>query len=147
MILDWDHPNPFTLDITVQESDVDALNHTNNAVYVRWMDLVNWGHSTSLGVDFDTFRRTQRALVVAESHLRYLAPSFEGDRLRLGTWILKCDGRLRLRRYTQVIRVSDAVTVLRATINYACVDLENGRPRRMPPEFVAAYVPAQLGEA
>jgi len=140
--LDWDHPEPFTLDITVKASDVDALNHTNNAVYVHWMDLVNWGHSTSLGVDFDCFRRTQRALVVAHSELKYLAPSFEGDVLRLGTWIVKCDARLRLRRYTQVIRIGDAVTLLRATVNYVCVDLESGRPRRMPTEFIEAYVPA-----
>lgn len=32
--LDWDHPDPFTLDITVKAADVDALKHTNNAVYV-----------------------------------------------------------------------------------------------------------------
>ena len=142
--LDWDHPDPFTLDITVKTADVDALNHTNNAVYVHWMDLGNWAHSNSLGVDFDCFRRTGRALVVAHSELNYLAPSFEGDRLRLGTWIVKCDGRLRLERYTQVIRMSDSRTLLRATVDYVCVDFDRGRPRRMPPEFIDAYVPAQI---
>lgn len=146
MALEWDHPDPFTLDLTVTAADVDALNHTNNAVYVHWMDRVNWGHSVSLGVDFDCFRSTGRALVVAHSELSYLAPSFEGEQLRLGTWIVKCDGRLRLDRYTQVIRIGDARTLLRATVNYVCVDLHSGKPRRMPREFSDAYVPAQITE-
>ena len=38
MALEWDYPNPFTLDVVVEESHIDGLNHTNNTVYVKWCE-------------------------------------------------------------------------------------------------------------
>ena len=49
-------------------------------------------------------------------------------------------------RHFQVIRVNDGVTLLRAAMRFACIDLGNGRPRRLPPEFIAGYGPAVLSE-
>ena len=40
-----------------------------------------------------------------------------------------------------MLRVSDGRTLLRALIHYVCIDLDSGKPRRMPPEFVSSYQP------
>ena len=61
--------------------------------------------------------------------------------LLIGTWIDANDGRLSMRRGFQIIRLADRKTVLRAMTQFVCVDLASGRPRRMPPAFVAAYQP------
>ena len=45
-------------------------------------------------------------------------------------------------RAYQIIRERDRKTVLRGRTQWICVDMSTGRPRRQPPEFVAAYVPA-----
>ena len=52
----WDHPHPHTLHAQVSAADIDGLNHTNNAVYVKWCEQVAWSHSVALGLDLDRYR-------------------------------------------------------------------------------------------
>ncbi|MBI1771970.1 MAG: acyl-CoA thioesterase, partial [Burkholderiales bacterium] len=56
----WDYPQPFTRAVKPQESDIDGLNHTNNAVYVRWCEEVAWGHSEALGLNLADYHRLDR---------------------------------------------------------------------------------------
>jgi acyl-CoA thioester hydrolase len=44
-----------------------------------------------------------------------------------------------MERRFQIRRPADNATVLRARMVFACVDLDSGRPRRLPREFVASY--------
>ena len=48
--MNWDYPHPCTLPVMPQASDIDGLQHTNNAVYVRWCEQVAWHHSALLGL-------------------------------------------------------------------------------------------------
>ncbi|MDX1732711.1 MAG: thioesterase family protein [Halioglobus sp.] len=142
--LAWHHPRPHLLSTRVQAADIDGLNHTNNAVYVKWCEQVAWSHSVSLGLDLDCYRRLDRAMVITHSEYHYLRASREGDDIVVGTWIVDWDGRLTMRREFQVIRAGDAATLLRGAMRFACVELGSGRPRRMPAEFVQGYGPAVL---
>jgi acyl-CoA thioesterase FadM len=38
------------------------------------------------------------------------------------------------------MRESDRVTLARAEVEYACIELSTGRPARWPPEFKERYV-------
>jgi acyl-CoA thioesterase FadM len=49
----WDHPAPHTLRTRVGTGDIDGLDHTNNAVYVKWCEQVAWSHSVALGLDLE----------------------------------------------------------------------------------------------
>jgi hypothetical protein len=40
------------------------------------------------------------------------------------------------------VRNSDQVTVLRGHWDLVCIEISSGRARRMPPEFLAAYITA-----
>ena len=51
--LSWDHPGPHVLRTRVEAQDIDGLQHTNNAVYVKWCEQVAWSHSVALGLDLD----------------------------------------------------------------------------------------------
>ena len=93
----WDHPEPHTLPTRIGAADMDGLNHTNNAVYVKWCERVAWSHSVALGLDLATYQaelgnwdrvaRARRALLAldpvdrAEAHYQ-LAYAYErtGDR-------------------------------------------------------------------
>jgi acyl-CoA thioester hydrolase len=83
-------------------------------------------------------------MAVWRTQLNYLAPAFAGNRVDIGTWIAASDSRLRCARRFQMRRADDGVTLLRALIHYVCIDLDSGRPRRMPPEFVAGYQPLEI---
>jgi acyl-CoA thioester hydrolase len=137
----WNHPNPFTLPLVAMAGDIDGLDHTNNGTYVRWCEEIAWAHSGSLGLAVADYRRLDRAMAIRRAEYDYLLPTQLDDRLTLGTWIFAGDGRLALERRFQLLRDRDQATVLRGRWELVCIEVSSGRARRMPPEFLAAYVP------
>jgi acyl-CoA thioester hydrolase len=138
--LDWDYPNPFTMSLAPQGSDIDGLNHTNNAVYVRWCEQVGWAHSETLGLGLDDYRRLDRAMAIRRGEYDYLLPTVLGDELLLATWLFAGDGKVTMERRFQLVRASDGATVLRGRWDLVCIEMSSGRARRMPQEFLAAYM-------
>lgn len=142
----WDYPNPFSLQLEVASENIDGLQHTNNAVYVQWCEQAAWAHSASLGLDLDCYRRLDRAMVITRSEFDYLQASRLGDPISIATWILRWDARLTMERRFQIVRTSDGVTLLRAAMHFACVEMSSGKPRRLPTEFIEGYGPAVVGD-
>ena len=145
MQFEWDYPDPHSLDIEVAAAHIDGLNHTNNAVYVQWCEQVAWQHSNRLGLDLECYQRLDHAMVIARSEFHYLQAAVEGDPLRVGTWIVDWDQRLTMQRAFQIINRNSGDTVLRGSMNFVCVALSSGKPRRLPEQFIAGYGPAVLG--
>jgi acyl-CoA thioester hydrolase len=143
----WEYPNPHILRTQVQVEDIDGLNHTNNAVYVDWCQQAAWAHSVALGLDLNRYRELDRAMAITHSEFHYLQASREGDEIAIATWIVDWDRKLTMARRFQVVRLADGVTLLRAGMRFACIELSSGRPRRLPKEFITGYGPAVLGEA
>ncbi|MEM1187068.1 MAG: thioesterase family protein [Pseudomonadota bacterium] len=135
----WDLPDPFLRYSVVEADDVDGLQHTNNTVYVRWCEAAAWEHSVALGLDLDSYHRLDRAMAVVEGRYRYLQASYLDDDIATATWIVDWDQRLTMTRHFQVRRCGDGATLLRAEVRFACIEISSGKPRRLPPEFVAGY--------
>jgi acyl-CoA thioester hydrolase len=142
----WDHPNPHTLRTRVTPADIDGLNHTNNAVYVKWCEQVAWAHSVELGLDLARYQALDRAMAITHSEYHYLQASREGEEVAVATWIVDWDKKLTMARRFQVIRINDGVTLLRASMRFVCIELSTGKPRRLPKEFIEGYGPAVLSE-
>jgi acyl-CoA thioester hydrolase len=106
----WDYPSPHTVDVTVGPEHIDVMRHTNNVVYLQWLEQVAWSHSQSLGLGPAEYEALGHGMVVREHVLTYLQATRLGESLRLAT----------------------------------CVDIAEGRLRRMPPAFHAAYSAAAL---
>ncbi|MFN3304759.1 MAG: acyl-CoA thioesterase [Roseateles sp.] len=136
---DWDRPSPFTLQLAPAAEHIDGLGHTNNAVYVQWCEQVAWAHSEALGLSLADYRRLDRAMAIREGHYDYLLPSFEGEALVLGTWLTASDGKLTMERRFQLKRASDGATLVRGRWQLVCIEISSGKPKRMPPEFLAIY--------
>src|SRR5579885_3324958 len=45
---DWDVREPYCERVVVEASDLDRFGHTNNVVYLSWLERVAWAHSVSL---------------------------------------------------------------------------------------------------
>ncbi|KAB8066325.1 acyl-CoA thioesterase [Janthinobacterium violaceinigrum] len=140
--LNWDYPHAYTLPVTPEEADIDGLQHTNNAVYVRWCEHIGWHHSATLGLDLDDYRRLDRAMAIRRGEYDYLLPTRAGEALTLATWLCASDGRSSMERRFQLIRDSDGATVVRGRWELICIELSSGRARRLPAEFLAVYEPA-----
>ena len=137
---DWDLPRPFIALLPVAQTDIDAYDHVNNAVYMTWFDRAAWEHSAVLGLPIERCLQLDRGMAVLRSVIAYLKPALLGDTIRVATWLLPAGGKLRVRRRFQVRREAGSVTLARAEIEYACIELSSGRPARWPPEFKQRYV-------
>ena len=142
--LTWDYPLPFLFPVCPQEAHIDGLNHTNNAVYVGWCEQAAWAHSASLGLTLADYARLERAMAIRRGQYDYLLPTFLGDDLLLATWLCASDGKMTMQRRFQLVRAASGKTVLRGCWDLVCIDLGSGRARRMPPEFIQAYMPAMV---
>lgn len=137
--MNWDYPSPFILARDVDDAHIDLMGHTNNVMYLKWMEEAAWAHSNHLGLTWERYQQLNRALVARRHEVDYLAATHPGDSLQLATWIVANDGKLSITRAYQFQRVSDAKTVLRGKTHWVCVDLQEGKPRRLPTEFVDGY--------
>lgn len=140
--LNWDVSQPYVQTLTVGPEHLDEFGHTNNVVYLSWLQDAAWAHSASLGFGMADYQRTGAGCVARRHELDYLAATFPGDVLHVATWVAENAGRLDMWRAYQIIRQQDRKTVLRGRTQWICIDMKSGRPRRQPPEFIAAYVPA-----
>ncbi len=136
----WDLPEPHSIDLEVAADDIDEYGHTNNSVYLRWLDAIAWAHADAVGAGREAHLAERRGMANRRTELQFVAPCFEGDRVRVGNWLVYCDGRLRATRRFQIVRVNDAATLLRAVTHYVCIDIDSGRPKRMPASYRANYV-------
>jgi acyl-CoA thioester hydrolase len=136
----FDLPAPHIIELTVGPADIDAYNHVNNAVYVTWCDRIAWDHSAVLGLPLSRCIELDRGMAVVRTVISYLRPALLDDVVQLATWLLPSESRLCVRRRFQFRRASDSATLVRAEIEYACIELSSGRPVRWPAEFRERYV-------
>lgn len=137
-----DFSRSVSIDLMAMEKDIDGLGHMNNAVYVNWLDQAHLIHTFNLGITPQVMESTGCGLVVRHTDLTYFSALRENDTARVGTCIVRCDGKLRMRRQFQMIRRHDLVTLLRGVIDYISIDFRTGRPRRMPGIFGEALTRA-----
>lgn len=137
--MDWKYPSPFTFDLTVSEADIDGLNHTNNACYVKWCESAAWQHSLSLGLDIADYQRLDRGMALHTAQYHYFLPSVESEKLRVATWLVSSDRKLRLERQFQINNLATGKCIMRATWSLICVTLSSGKATRFPKAFLEAY--------
>jgi acyl-CoA thioester hydrolase len=137
--LEWDLPEPFSIALEVGPTHIDRLGHVNHSIYLQWCEQCAWEHAESVDAGFSLWRSIDRAMVVRAARLEYLRPAMQGDSLRVANWIVGNDERLRATRRFQIARPRDGATLLRGELDYVCIQISTGRPKRIPKEFISAY--------
>lgn len=135
----YDVANPFIYQLTAHGDDCDAQGHVNNAVYVRWMDEAAYAHSAALGYDWDRYKKLGASFVVRRHEVDYLSPAFANDQIVVATWPCVMEKFNATRRH-QLVRKSDGVTLARAHTDWVYLDLETGRPQRIPQQMIDAFL-------
>src|SRR5689334_18285731 len=74
---------PFSIELDVRGYEIDSWGHTNNAVYVQWLEEARWQMARIGGLPFqaDGVLAVVRAL-----ELDYRAETRLGDRVRVTIW-------------------------------------------------------------
>ena len=140
LVNSWDSPDPFVISVSAEENDIDSYQHVNNSVYVRWFDECAREHSRAVGIDTEDAGELGYGMAVRDSQITYHASAYQGEKILVGNWLTKCDGRLRATRQFQIVRESDGLTLARAELNYICIKIDSGKPSKMPALFRETYI-------
>lgn len=139
MTLDWNNPKIFTSPIVPASEDIDGLDHTNNAVYVKWCEQIAWQHSEVLGVSLNDYRQQDRAMAIVRAEYNYLAATRLGETLEISTCLVSCDMKMRMQRDFQIINTAKDLLVFEGSWKFLCIEISSGKPKRIPPLFLDKY--------
>ncbi|MCA8922456.1 MAG: acyl-CoA thioesterase [Planctomycetes bacterium] len=142
--LEWPVPRPFLLTWQVGPDDIDDLDHVSNVRFLHWMNLAAKSHSEALGFDVARYREEGGVFVVRRHEIDYLEPALAGEALVVGTWPSGLKRSIAERRH-EIRRLRDGKLITRGVNLWVFVDLERGRPMRIPPAVIAAFDPAHWG--
>lgn len=107
--------------------DIDALNHVNNAVYVRWIQdaaVAHWTAASGEGAPDKVMWVCSRHEVDYKDQLR------EGDNVEIRTWLGMPRG-IRFPRYTDIRRAGSSKPAVQAMTVWVVVDRATQKPRRI----------------
>ncbi|MDM1780638.1 thioesterase family protein [Acinetobacter sp. 10FS3-1] len=126
--------------LEVKNEHIDALGHVNNVVYVQWMQDVASAHIEHLGLGLKEYLQLKHAMVAVQHQVQYRKAAFEGDKIMLRTWLNDLNALYLFRQYA-FYRPQDQTLLFTGSTQWACIEIETGRPKRMSPSFTQAYQP------
>ena len=124
--------------IAVNDDAIDVNRHVNNLAYLRWMQDAATAHSAAQGWPLERYLAAGAGWFVRSHFIEYLRPAFAGETLLLYTWVTGMTGLSSPRRYL-FARDEDGVAVAKAETLWVFVDIETGRPARIPSEVQTAF--------
>jgi acyl-CoA thioester hydrolase len=146
----------------VRHYEADAVGHVNNAAYLHYLEQAAIEHSAAVGYPLGRYRQMGTLFIVRRHEVEYLRPASPGDVLEVVTWAEEIRGPRALRAY-EVYRHSQATSdvgtvavpadgllpaahvpasepLVRARTQWVYVELEGGRPLRVPAEMIGAFM-------
>jgi acyl-CoA thioester hydrolase len=116
--------------------------HANNVQIVSWIDEAARAHGDATGLTRERMHAQGRMWFVARHEIDYLAESFAGDEILIGTWLTAVT-KTTATRATHVWRrplLEDPwETAVEASSRWVHMNLQSRRPTRIPPGDLAAY--------
>jgi acyl-CoA thioester hydrolase len=115
----------FELKLKVTSEDIDALNHVNNVVYVKWMDTVAFEHWSFL-----TLNNPLPAYiwVVLRHEIDYERQAVLGDEITVKTWVGETRG-FKSERYMEFYKNNDLL--VKAKTVWGMLDAKTYKPVRI----------------
>jgi acyl-CoA thioester hydrolase len=125
--------------------DIDQMRHVNNAVYLDYvtecgMQVVaahGWPVSRMLDVGF--------GILLRRNQVQYLQPAILDDELEIATWFSNPRFAMATRHY-EIKRASDGAILARVHALGVWVDLNSGRPIRIPKEMLEDFTSNMAAE-
>lgn len=119
----------------VEWRDLDAMQHLNNAVYPSYAEDVAMQLADHFGWSFDEWLENGLAFIARRHRIQYLQPATFEDTLEIATWLYNVR-RTSASRYYAFHRLTDGELLAQMETLWALIDLETGRPTRLPEIFI-----------
>ncbi|MBC8126766.1 MAG: acyl-CoA thioesterase [Gloeobacteraceae cyanobacterium ES-bin-144] len=118
--------------------DTDCGGVVHNIAYLRMIETCRTRLATQMGMDLRNMSKTQLYPVVTRTEIDYKLPA------KLGDWLVirgRLDELSRARFWCafEMIRESDGATLVTARQALAIVSMPDGKPRRLPAEWMTQW--------
>ncbi len=120
----------------VQASAIDERGHVNNLAYLQWcMDAAeaHWKRNAPEAL--------QELFVwyVLRHNIEYKAEAFEGDSLKVETWVTTAEG-VKSERHYRILRPADGKTLVAARTLWCLLDAKSLKPAKISEEIRTLFL-------
>jgi acyl-CoA thioester hydrolase len=128
-------PGAFRLRRRVEQRDIDAAGHVNNAAYLAYLE--DWEVQLAARLGWPPARlQAEGFTILARRHqIEYRQPALLDDQLEVVTWLSDAKGSTAVRHYT-LTRTGDGALLARARAQLEWVSLETWQPVPIPASFL-----------
>ncbi|MEM5507448.1 thioesterase family protein [Pseudoalteromonas sp. AS71] len=130
--------HPIHTDITVAWADMDALQHVNNVVYLRYFEIARIDFLNKINL-FDTISSNGVGPVISENNIRYKRPVTFPDTLTVGVTISDIKTDRFVMNYTVFSHAQNAITTT-GTSKVVMFDFETGQKAPIAEPLLSALV-------
>lgn len=118
--------------------DVDPAGHVNNAKYFTYMEESGIQAAAQFGFSMSAYLTRGLGTVARQTRIEYKQPAVLGDTLEITTYL--SDPRpIRATRHFMIRRQSDQVLLAQGYVVWVFIDLNSGKPARIPEELLAGF--------
>jgi acyl-CoA thioester hydrolase len=108
---------------TVQEEDLDELEHVNNAVYLAYIETAAREHAIREGFSLENFKTHGVIPIVRSHHITYYKPALRGETLLVSTEVKDVSG-VKAVRHNQVKNAQTKELLAEAITEWVWLDAE-----------------------
>jgi acyl-CoA thioester hydrolase len=137
-------PGVFRMRRQVEWRDIDPERHVNNAAYLAYIEDCGVHVSAAHNWPLERMWAEGFAIIARRHQIEYRQPAVLGDELELATWVSDVRRATATRHYT-ITRLGDGELLARAHTLWVWVDIETGRPIRIPAGFMPDFSPNIIG--
>ena len=120
--------------------DLDSMQHVNNARYLDFVNECGYQVTTHFGWPWQRMQAEGAAIYLRDLHIEYLQPAVLDDELEIATWVSNVRRSTSTRHFT-IRRIQDGELLVRVNAGSAWVDIQTGRPIRIPQEMLEDFAP------
>ena len=129
-------PEVFSKQITVSSTAIDVRGHVNNLVYLEWCLEIAEAHWKAKA---SSELKKNYAWYVLHHSIDYKASVFEGEKLKVETWIANYSGA-KCERLYRIIRLKDQKIIIEAKTDWCLVNAKSLRPSKITEEISNLFV-------
>jgi acyl-CoA thioester hydrolase len=138
-------PGIFKMQQRVHWRHIDPAQHVNNAMYMAYIEDSGVQVAASHGWPMMRMMEEGFGIIARRYRIQYKQPALLDDELEVATWISDVKRATAVRHYT-ITRTTDEALLARAHVLWVWVNLERGRPMRIPSHFLADFTANIAGE-
>lgn len=127
-----------TVSRDVAWEDVDPAQHVNNAKYFTYIEEAGIQAAARFGFSMQAYLDRGLGTVARKTMIEYKQPAVLGDTLEITTYLSNLRP-IRATRHFIIRRQSDQALIAQANVLWVFVDLNTGKPIRVPAELLAGF--------